>query len=96
MVPAMELMENSIPFAEGAELIVDIPVDARGTGDVYIDDLIQATVVIDGTDNATRCERTTLLAIDTCARPSDPTSLYHKKIWRQGTNFRLRQDWKSK
>ncbi len=66
MVLAMELMENSIPFAEGTELIVDIPVDARGTGDVYINDLIQATVVIDGTDNATQCECTTLLAIDTC------------------------------
>jgi hypothetical protein len=27
---------------------------------------------------------------------STPTSLYHKMIWRQGTNFRLRQDWKRK
>jgi hypothetical protein len=69
MDPAMELMETSIPFAEGAELIVDIPVDARGTGDVYINDLIQATVVINGTDNAPRCECTTLLAFDTCTRP---------------------------
>ncbi len=65
-------MDNSIPFAEGAELIVDIPVDAWGTGDVYIDDLIQATVVINGTDNATHCECTTLLAIDTCTCPKHP------------------------
>jgi hypothetical protein len=72
MVPAMELTENSISFAEGAELIVDIPVDARGTGDVYIDDLIQATVIINGTNNATQCERATLLAIDTCACPKHP------------------------
>ncbi len=52
LVPDMRLMDDSIPFAKGGELIVDIPVDARGTGDVYIDNLIQATVVIKGTDNA--------------------------------------------
>jgi hypothetical protein len=56
LVPAMELLDTSIPFAEGADLIVDIPVDPRGTGVVYIDDLIQATVIIDGTDNVIRCE----------------------------------------
>jgi hypothetical protein len=52
----MELLDASIPFAEGADLIVDIPVDPRGTREVYIDDLIQATVVIDGTDNVIHCE----------------------------------------
>ncbi len=62
-------MDDSIPFTEGEELIVDIPVDARGTGDVYIDNLIQATIVIEGMDNAIRCKCATLLAIDTCARP---------------------------
>ncbi len=45
-------MDNSIPFTKGGELIVDIPVDARGAGDVYIDDLIQATIIMEGTDNA--------------------------------------------
>jgi hypothetical protein len=33
LVPAMDLLDTSIPFAEGADLIVDIPVDPRGTGD---------------------------------------------------------------
>jgi hypothetical protein len=32
----MRLMDDSIPFTEGGELIVDISVDARGTGDVRI------------------------------------------------------------
>ncbi len=68
----MELLDASTPFAEGTDLIDDIPVDPRGTGDIYIDDLIQASVVINGTDNAIRCERATLLAIDTCAHPKHP------------------------
>ncbi len=72
LVPAIELLDASIPFADGTDLIVDIPVDPRGTRDVYIDDLIQATVIIDGTDNAIRCEQATLLAIDTCAHPKHP------------------------
>jgi hypothetical protein len=72
LVPAMKLLDASIPFAEGADLIVDIPVDPRGTGDVYIDDLIKAIVVIDGTDNTIHCEQATLLAIDTCVHPKHP------------------------
>ena len=52
LVPEMRLMDDSIPFAEGGELIVDILVDARGMGDVYINNLIQATVVIKCTNNA--------------------------------------------
>jgi hypothetical protein len=72
LVPAMEFLNASIPFAEGVDLIVDIPVDPRGTGDAYIDNLIQATVIIDGTDNAICCEQATLLAIDTCACPKHP------------------------
>ncbi len=72
LVPAMELLDTSIPFAEGADLIVDILIDPRGTGDIYINNLIQATVLIDGTDDAIHCEPATLLAIDTCACPKHP------------------------
>jgi hypothetical protein len=69
LVPAMILMDDSIPFAEGAEQIVDIPIDPRGTGDVYIDDFIEKTIVIEGTDNVIRCKRATLLPINVSARP---------------------------
>jgi hypothetical protein len=31
LVPAMTLLDASIPFAEGAELIVEIPVDPQST-----------------------------------------------------------------
>ncbi len=48
---------------------MDILVDARGTGDVYIVNLIEATIVIEGMDNAIQCECVTLLAINTCAHP---------------------------
>jgi hypothetical protein len=72
LVLAMELVDASIPFAEGTDLIVDIPVDPRGTKDVYIDDLIQANVIIDGTDNIIHCDQAMLLAIDTCTHPKHP------------------------
>ncbi len=72
LVPAMALLDASIPFAGGAELIIEIPVDPQGTGDVYIDDLIQATVIIDGKDNATQCKHAALLAINICACPKHP------------------------
>ena len=69
LVPSMTLMDDSIPFTECAEQIVDIPIDPQGTGDIYINDFIETTIVIKGTDNVVRCERATLLAIDVTARP---------------------------
>ncbi len=65
-------MDDLISFAEGTEQIVNIPVDPRGTGDAYIDDLVQAAVIINGTDKAIRCKRAALLAIDACAQPKHP------------------------
>jgi hypothetical protein len=68
LVPPIDLIDEAVPFAKGAEQIVNIPVDPRGMGDVYIDDLIQTAVIINGTNNAIRCKCATLLAIDACAR----------------------------
>ncbi len=95
LAPAMALLDASIPFAEGAELIVEISIDPQGTGDIYINDLIQATVVIDGMDNATRCKCAILLAINICACPMHPNKpIPHKDIV-HGTRFKQRQDWRS-
>jgi hypothetical protein len=72
LIPAMELLDASIPFAKGAKLIISIPVDPQGTGNAYINNLIQATVIIESTDNTIQCECPTLLAINTCACPKHP------------------------
>ena len=55
LVPPPELLDDSIPFSEGFELIVDIPDDPRGTTDVYIDDLISLMVDVEESDNLVRC-----------------------------------------
>ena len=72
LVPPRVLLDNDIPFGEGAELIVDIPIDPRGLHDVYIEDLILLTVDIPGTDNAARGQSASLLAINATARPNHP------------------------
>ena len=59
-------MEDGIPFGIGRDLIVDIPVDSRGTVDLYINDFCGLTVDID--NNATRLERAPLLALASAAR----------------------------
>jgi hypothetical protein len=59
-------LEDGIPFGIGRDLIVDIPVDSRGTVDLYINDFCGLTVDID--NNATRLERAPLLALASAAR----------------------------
>jgi hypothetical protein len=54
LVPERELLDNDVPFAEGAELIVDIPIDPHGIPDVYINDIIGLTVNIPGSNNVAR------------------------------------------
>jgi hypothetical protein len=61
-----------VPFAAGAELIVEIPVDPQGTHDVYINDIIGLTVDIPGSNNIARGQAAALLAIDATARPNHP------------------------
>ncbi len=70
LVPPIDLIDEAVHFAKGAEQIVGIPVDdPQGTGDVYINNLIQTAVITNGTDNSIRCKCATLFAIDACAWP---------------------------
>ena len=68
LVPPPTCLDESVPVAEGRDLIVDIPVDAKGTADVYIDDTIALVVDVKGSDNVKRLEQGTLLAIHCAAR----------------------------
>jgi hypothetical protein len=65
----MVLLDDSILFAKGDKQIDDIPINPQGTSNVYIDDFIEATIVIKGTDNVIRCEQALLLAINVSACP---------------------------
>ncbi len=95
LVPPIDIIDEAIPFAKGAEQILDIPVDPQGTGNVYIDDLIQTAAIINGTDNAIRCECATLLAIDACAWPKHLNKPIPCKDMEARNNSRRRWDWKN-
>jgi len=71
-IPPPQFLDDGIPFAEGRELIVDIPVDPRGKADVYIDDTTGLTIDIPGSNNVQRMAAAIPLAIEVAARPNDP------------------------
>ena len=65
LVPNKIILGDDIPFGIGRDLIVDIPIDPRGTVDLYIDDICGLTVYIN--DNPTRLKRAPLLALGSAA-----------------------------
>ena len=68
LVPQSKFLSDDEPFADGKDLIVEVPVNPRGTSDVYIDDAISLCVDIEGTDNVERLRQCTLLAINVASR----------------------------
>jgi hypothetical protein len=70
LVPEQRPLNDSTPFAEGAELIVDIPIDPHKMHCLYIDDIINLMVDIPGVDHITRGQAATLLAINVCTQPN--------------------------
>jgi hypothetical protein len=91
LVPERELLDDNTPFAKGAELIVDIPVNPLGIHNVYIDDIIGLTVDIPGSDYIARGQAAALLAID---KPLGQIILKNPspaKVWMQGTSSRQRR-----
>ena len=67
LVPQPKFLSDDELFVEGKDLIVDIPVDPRGTSDVYIDDIILC-VDIEGSDNFEKLRQCKLLAINAASR----------------------------
>ena len=68
LVPPPLFLDHSIPFAEGKDLIIDVPVDARGTADVYIENTIALTVDVEESNNFQWLDQATLLAIHCASR----------------------------
>jgi hypothetical protein len=65
LVPNKIILDDDIPFGIGRDLVVNIPVDPRGTIDLYIDDYCGLTVDIG--DNAICLKRAPLLALVSAA-----------------------------
>ncbi len=73
--PSPKFLPDDIPFAQGRDLIVDVRIDARGTHDIYIDNLVGLGLNLPRCDNRRRSEAAPLLAIDACSRciaPDEP------------------------
>ena len=68
-VPPKHLLSDDIPFGIGRELIVDLLVDPRGKIDCYIDDTVGITVDLPDTNNCSRMECASLLAIHATSQP---------------------------
>jgi hypothetical protein len=67
--PLQKFFDDSIPLADGLELIVKIDIYPCGTTNDYINNLISLVVDVEGTDNLVQCDCTSLLAFDTCSCP---------------------------
>jgi hypothetical protein len=63
LIPPKCTLPDDIPFGIGCNLIVDIPVDLRGTVDIYIDNFIGLTVDLKGSDNTTCLKCAPLLGL---------------------------------
>ena len=66
------------------EQVVNININPHETSDIYINDLVQATIHIEGSDNVSWGECAILLAINCCAHPKDP----HEPIPREDMEAR--------
>ena len=71
-VPPKETLDDDTPFGIRRDLIVDIPVDARGIVDLYIDDFIGLTVDLNNTDNSTRLEHAPLIGLTAVSQEVSP------------------------
>jgi hypothetical protein len=68
MVPKRVDLPDDIPFGEGKELVIDLPVDGEGMAECYIDDILSLSLDLPFTNNVLKGERAVLLTIQTIAR----------------------------
>jgi hypothetical protein len=85
-VPPKEVLPEDIPFGIGQDLIIDIPVNARGIVDVYIDNFIGLTIDVNNTNNATQLEQAPLLGLTVVSREVSPI----KPLPRNGMDARAK------
>ena len=52
IVPDAKILDDGIAFVEGSDLIVDVPVNPRGVTDMYIGDIVDLAVNMEGSNNA--------------------------------------------
>ena len=67
-------------FAKGRDLIVEIPVNPKGTADIHMDDTTALSVDLEGTDNVLRLEQGSLLGVHVVSRdlyPKEPIQGKH-------------------
>jgi hypothetical protein len=75
LVPKIITLNNNIPFGQGKELVVHLPIDPCGRHDIYINDIICLNLDILGTDHVAQGQAAALLAIDATSclnHPSKP------------------------
>jgi hypothetical protein len=70
-IPEQKYHNDTVPFANGQELIVDIEVNPRGYTDVYINDTTGLTMDLPSTRNADRLKVVIALAIEVVAQPNN-------------------------
>ena len=66
-IPEQKYLNNTVPFADGREFIIDIEVNPYGSADVYIDDMTGLTINLPGTHNADRLKAVIALTIEVAA-----------------------------
>ena len=54
LVPEPKLLPDDIPLAKGRDLVVDVPVNPKGTNEVFIDDNMTLAVDLPGSNNMLR------------------------------------------
>jgi hypothetical protein len=58
-MPEPKLLPDEIPLAKGRDLVVDVPVNPKGTNEIFINNNITLAVDIPGSDNALQAARAT-------------------------------------